>query len=159
LDLDPLSFESLGNDQNYQESIRDQNGETQFRFRYSLRAHSSGWNGAAAANFSRGVTSPPIVAAGAISVLQLLPPPQVDVDRALVTALKPADDLKAGGHILRIWERAGESGPLKIAVPGYHRAVRTDLLERDKTELEIVNGEVTIQLAGHGFTCLRLFPA
>ena len=39
MDLDPLSFEALGNDQNYRESIRDQHGVTDFRFRYSLRAH------------------------------------------------------------------------------------------------------------------------
>jgi alpha-mannosidase len=158
LDLDPLTFEALGNDQNYQESTRDQNAETQFRFRYSLRAHSSGWQGALAANFSRSVTSPLIVASGAISPREIKAP-TVAADRALVTAFKPADDAKAGGHILRLWERAGAAGPLKIAVPGYRRAVETDLLERDKAELPISNGEVAIQLAAHGFACLRLFPA
>jgi len=127
LDLDPLSFEALGNDQNYQESTRDQNGETQFRFRYSLRAQAKGWQGASAANFSRSVTSPLIVAAGGISVC-------------------------ACGN-------AGTSGPLTIAVPGYRRAIETDLLERDKAELAIANGELAIQLGGHEFACVRLFPA
>jgi hypothetical protein len=157
LDLDPLTFEALGNDQNYQESTRDQNGETQFRFRYSLQAHTNGWQGAASANFSRSVTSPLMVTAGGVATRDLNVP-AVDADRALVTAFKPADDAKAGGHILRIWERAGVSGPLKIAVPAYRRAVATDLLERDKADLPITNGEVAIQLAGHGFASLRLFP-
>ena len=33
LDLDPVTFEALGNDQNYTEVTRDQNMETDFRFR------------------------------------------------------------------------------------------------------------------------------
>jgi alpha-mannosidase len=158
MDLDPLSFEALGNDQNYQESTRDQNGETQFRFRYSLRAHTNGWQGAAAAAFSSSVTSPPIVCAGSVATRDLRVP-AVDANRALVTAFKPADDPKSGGHILRLWERAGAGGPLKIAVPGYARAVQTDLLERDQRDLPIQNGEVAIQLAAHGFGAIRLLPA
>jgi hypothetical protein len=48
---------------------------------------------------------------------------------------------------------------LTIAVPGYRRAIETDLLERDKAELAIANGELAIQLGGHEFACVRLFPA
>jgi hypothetical protein len=160
LDLDTLGFEVLGNDQNYQESTRDQNGENQFRFRYSLQAHTGGWRGAAAAAFSSSVTSPLMVVAGGISLkVRELKVPKVEADRALVTAFKPADDPKTGGHILRLWERAGKSGNLNIAVPGYKRAVQTDLLERDGAELPITNGQVAIKLAAHGFGCVRLFPA
>jgi hypothetical protein len=158
LDLDPLSFEALGNDQNYQESARDQNGETEFRFRYSIQAHTGGWQGARAATFSHSVTSPPMVAPGSITPRNLKVP-QVEANRALVTAFKPADDPATGGHILRLWERAGKSGSLSIAVPGYKRAVETDLLERDKGELPIANGQVAIKIAAHGFGCIRLFPA
>jgi hypothetical protein len=158
MDLDPLSFEALGNDQNYQESTRDQNGETQFRFRYSLRAHTNGWQGAAASAFSSSVISPPIVCAGGVAARDVRVP-AVEANRALVTAFKPADDSKTGGHILRLWERAGVGGPLRIAVPGYARAVQTDLLERDQKELPIQNGEVSIPVAAHGFAAIRLFPA
>ena len=38
LDLDSLAFEALGNDQNHREVLHDQDGQTQFRFRYSLQA-------------------------------------------------------------------------------------------------------------------------
>jgi hypothetical protein len=76
-----------------------------------------------------------------------------------VLAFKPADDHKAGGHILRLWEHAGEPGPVKIAVPGYGRAFQTDLLERNQTALAISGGEITIPLAAMGFAAIRLLPA
>ena len=160
LDLDPLSFEALGNDQNYQESTRDQNQETEFRFRYSLQAHTGGWRGPSVAEFSRGVTSPLIVARGSIATeARGLGVPKIEPGRAMVTAFKIADDPQAGGHILRVWEQAGSSLPLKIAVPGYRRVVQTDLLERDQSVLDIANGEIEIKLTPHGFGCIRLLPA
>jgi len=159
LDLDPLSFEALGNDQNYQESTRDQNGETEFRFRYSLRAHASGWHGESVAAFSRGVTSPVVAAWGTVSANALgTAVPKIEPGRAIATAFKLADDPAAGGHILRLWERAGQSGPLKIAVPGYRRAMRTDLLERNQSTLVIASGETEVPIAAHGFVSIRLLP-
>jgi hypothetical protein len=160
LDLDPLSFEALGNDQNYQESARDQNRETEFRFRYSLRAHNTGWHGESAAAFSRSVSSPLLAAWGGISLKpEGIPVPKVMSGRAIALAFKPADDPKAGGHILRLWEHAGESGPLKIAVPGYGRAFQTDLLERNHAALAIYGSEISVPLAARGFAAIRLLPA
>jgi hypothetical protein len=160
LDLDPLSFEALGNDQNYQESARDQNRETEFRFRYSLRAHNTGWHGESAAAFSRGVSSPLLAAWGGISSkAKGIPVPKVQSGRAIALTFKPADDPRAGGHILRLWEHAGESGPVKIAVPGYGRAFQTDLLERNQAALSISGGEITVPLAARGFAAIRLLPA
>jgi hypothetical protein len=160
LDLDPLSFEVLGNDQNYQESVRDQNRETEFRFRYSLRAHNTGWHGESAAAFSRSVSSPLLAAWGGISSKATgIPVPKVQSNRAIALAFKPADDPKAGGHILRLWEHAGESGPLRIAVPGYGRAFQTDLLERNQAALAISGGEITVPLTARGFASIRLLPA
>jgi hypothetical protein len=37
LDLDAPAFEALGNDQNYKEVVKDQNGVKEFRFRYAFR--------------------------------------------------------------------------------------------------------------------------
>ena len=160
LDLDPLSFEALGNDQNYKESARDQNRETEFRFRYSLRAHNSGWQGESAAAFGRSVASPLLAGWGGISSKGIgIAVPKVAAGRAIALTFKPADDPKAGGHILRLWEHAGESGPVKIAVPGYGRAFQTDLLERNQRALAIAGGEISVPLAARGFAAIRLLPA
>ena len=159
LDLDPISFEALGNDQNYQESARDQNQETAFRFRYSLRAHTSGWQGVSAAAFSRSVTSPLVAALGSVSSKALTAGvPAVQPGRAIAMSFKPADDAKAGGHILRLWEHAGQSGLLKIAIPGYQRAILTDLLERDQKAVVIARGQIEVPLAARGFVSIRLIP-
>jgi len=160
LDLDPLSFEALGNDQNYQESTRDQNGETEFRVRYSLQAHARGWHGESVAGFSRSVTSPLLGAWGTVaphlSEIGVMGVPKVEPGRAIAMAFKPADDPQAGGHILRLWERAGQSGPLKIAVPGYRNAIQTDLLERNQSTLVISAGQIEVPLAANGFASIRL---
>ena len=154
MDLEPITFEALGNDQNYRESISDQHGVTEFRFRYSLRGHAGGYDAADAFAWSRGVAFPLLTAKGV--------PPQtgsgitLDPARAIATCLKPADGAAADGVILRVWETAGHSGPLAIGVRGFRRALRTDLLERDLAELKIVDGEVTIDLRAHGFAALRL---
>ncbi|MHC4401495.1 MAG: hypothetical protein ACYTG0_17625 [Planctomycetota bacterium] len=41
---------------------------------------------------------------------------------------------------------------------GYARAVETDLLERDRTALEIINGKVDLPLTAHGYAGLPLVP-
>jgi len=157
LDLDPLSFEALGNDQNYLESVRDQNGETKFRFRYALRAHGNGFLGEQAAVFSRDVTSPFVTNLGSIPAKSSsMPVPEIAPDRAIATAFKPADDKQAGGYILRIWEHAGKTGPLRITVPGFKQAIQTDLLERNQSALTISGGAIEISLAARGFAAVRL---
>ena len=57
-DLEPLSFEALGNDQNFKEVTKDQGGATDFRFRYALRAHAGDYDGADAFAWSRSVAMP-----------------------------------------------------------------------------------------------------
>ena len=159
MDLDPLSFEALGNDQNYREVVQDQHGVTDFRFRYALRAHAGGYNGAEAFAWSRSAASSLLVAEGAVPAARKSTwSVRVDPARAIATCLKPADDPQAGGLILRLWETAGRSGPLAIGVPGFTRALRTDLLERDLAEPKMANGELTLDLRGHGFAAVRLLP-
>jgi hypothetical protein len=58
LDLGDPAFECLGNDQNYKEVSKSQNGEKEFRFRYSLCGHKGPYNQAAAVAWSRDVATP-----------------------------------------------------------------------------------------------------
>lgn len=158
-DLEPLTFEALGNDQNYREVVQDQDGIRDFRWRYALRAHGGGYDGAGVIPWSRQAATPLLAAAGSLA-----PAPKaatdiaVDPSRALATCLKPADGEASKGVVLRLWEVAGRSGPLRIGVKGYGQAVRTDLLERDRQALKIVAGGVEVDLSGHGFAAVRLLP-
>ena len=142
LDLDSLAFEALGNDQNYREVTKDQHGVTDFRFRYSMRAHSDGYDKAAAVCFARAASTPMLHVMGRLDE-QAPSPPTVTLDskRVIATCLKPADDRTQGDCILRLWEIAGRSGPTTIELDGYRKAITTDLLERNGPELPIVNGK------------------
>jgi hypothetical protein len=157
-DLGPVTFEALGNDQNYREVVQDQNGVTEFRFRYALRAYAGPYDGAEAVAWSRSVALPLTLTAELGVHRTAAPPVTLDPKRAIATCLKPADDPAAGGVILRIRETAGKAGPLRIPIPGYRRAVRTDLLERDVGPLAVTDGAVSVDLRPYGFAALRLVP-
>ena len=153
-DLEAVSFESLGNDQNYKESTHDQNGVTDFGFRYVVASHHGGYDGAHAFSWSRNVATPLMVKAGLVANRVVYESAvEVDPSRAIATAFKLAD---GQGDILRIWETAGRTGPLTIKILGYRQVLRTDLIERDLKPLQIDNGKVTVDLAGNGFAALRL---
>lgn len=154
---DVLAFECLGNDQNYAEVVRDQDGVTDFQFRYSLRAYQGGYDNALAAAWSQAVATPLLAAAGSLPAQSSgAGAPAVEAARAIATCLKPADGEGARGVILRLWEIAGRSGPVSIGVDGYRRVFRTDLLERDLEELSVHNGSVSFDLRAYGFAALRL---
>ncbi|MBM4037348.1 MAG: hypothetical protein FJ290_02440 [Planctomycetes bacterium] len=163
-DLGPLAFECLGNDQNYREVVQDQGGVTEFRFRYSLRAHKGPYDQAEAMAWSRSVATPFLVArgtvAGASDVGGASLPREIVVDpaRAIATCLKPADDPTAGGLILRVWETAGRAEPLAITAKGFSKAIRTDLMERDQEPLAIANGKLSLPIRSFGFAAVRLVP-
>ena len=155
-DLGPITFEAIGNDQNYKEGTRDQHGVTDFRLRYSLRAHASAYNGAEVFPWSRSVATPILAQLGVVPLTVLAQPAvEVDSSRAIATAFKAAD---GEGNLLRIWETSGSSGPLTVAVPGYRRALLTDLLERDLRPLPIEQGKIMLPLAARGFAAVRLVP-
>ncbi len=151
-DLDGVSFEALGNDQNYRESSHDQNGETDFRFRYVLRSHATPYDQAAAVAWSRSVAAPLLAAAGRLPRVPL-PGVSVDPRRALVTAWKPAD---GAGLILRLWETSGQSVALSVRLQGFRSAAATDLLERDLHALPMASSQVSVDLRAHGFAAIRL---
>lgn len=156
-DLGQVTFEALGNDQNYREVVQDQNGITQFRFRYALRGYSGAYSGPDAFSWSREATFPFLttrakLAKGSRGGVYLA----VDPRRAITTCLKPADGDAALGFIARIWETADRAGPITISVGGFKEVWQTDLLERDQgKKLEIEKGKVTIDLQAHGLTSLR----
>ncbi|MCX7010826.1 MAG: hypothetical protein NTY53_26895 [Kiritimatiellaeota bacterium] len=152
-DLGTFAFEALGNDQNYKEVSHDQHGET--RFRYSLRADDASDGAADFVRFSRSVQQPLLVRRGRLRK-QPTPPLQTEATRFIVQCFKPADDPVAGGCIVRLWETAGRSGPVTLSVPGFTKAARCDLIERDQEPLTIKDGCVSLPLAAHGFAAIRL---
>jgi hypothetical protein len=154
-DLEPLSFEALGNDQNHKEVTKDQGGATDFRFRYALRAHAGDYDEADAFAWSRSVAMPVEAMRGRVSRVPA-PGPVVDPARAIVLALKPPDDPAARGVVVRLRETAGRSGPVAIEAKHYKRAARLDLLEREQGELTITDGTLVLDLPAHGFAALRL---
>ncbi len=132
LDLGPLTFEALGNDQNYREVTQDQDGVTDFRFRYVLRGHTGGYRNTETVAWSRSAATPLLSVLGSVPKERMSHPAiGLDPSRAIATCLKPADGDSSGGFILRLWETAGKSDPVRIGLTGYSRAVQTDLLERD----------------------------
>ncbi|MFN7998745.1 MAG: hypothetical protein U0Q18_34295 [Bryobacteraceae bacterium] len=153
-DLTAVTFEALGNDQNYKESTRNQNGETEFRFRYSLRSHAGAYDQADAVVWSRSVATPLLVTHGRLTRTPLAGV-EVDPNRAAVTAWKPAD---GEGLILRLWETAGRAGPLRVRIHDFRKAMLTDLLERDLSALPIRAGQVSVDLRRYGFSAIRLLP-
>jgi len=159
MDLDPLTFEALGNDQNYREVAQDQDGVQDFRFRYVLCARTDGYRNSEAVAWSRSVATPLLSVQGIIpNERKAGPAIRLDGSRAIATCLKPADGDGSGGFILRVWETAGTSDPIRILLRGYSRAVTTDLLERDQGELPATDGRIETKVNPYGFCSIRLLP-
>lgn len=155
LDLGGVTFEALGNDQNYREVVRDQHGISSFRFRYALSAYAGPYDQAAAVAWARAVAAPVLTTRGQAPGL---PSPLLSVNpaRAVVTCLKPADDPTAGGVVVRLWETAGRSDPIVLEVPRFRRAFLTDLLETDQRELQITDGRLAVDVRPLGLVAVRL---
>jgi hypothetical protein len=159
LDLAALAFEALGNDQNYREVIQDQDGVTDFHFRYMLRGHAGNYSQAETVAWSRSVATPLVAALGGIPSGRMAHPAVgLDPSRAVATCFKPADGDSSGGFILRLWETAGRSEPVLIDLKGCRKAVLTDLLERDQSELGMADGRTEVKVNPHGFCSVRLVP-
>ena len=139
LDLGQVTFEALGNDMNEKEVTRDQGGITDFASGTPCGPFPWTTGGADRSNGA----GPWLAACW----------PSLDVSRrasaaqgvsssiprgAIATCFKPADDERAGGVILRLWEVSGRTGPIqRSACRASGRAFRTDLLERDLEELPV----------------------
>jgi len=157
LDQGALAFEPLGNDQNWKEATQDQNGDSHFRFRYSLRAHAPGYDNAAALAWSRDAAAPLTLAFGRLPAKWLdRPYLEVDARRALATCVKPADDGAPGQTVVRLWETGGSTGVVVLAAPGYRAARETDLLERERQRLAMKQGKVSLNPRAYGFAAVKL---
>jgi len=159
-DLDPITFEAIGNDQNYKEVVKDQNRETEFRFRYVLWAYSDGYDQASAIAGSRLAATPLLTVRGRLERGWSWHPVGRNAQGSdvVVTCLKPAEADASGACILRLWETAGIDNPYWVDVRGYRRAILTDLLERDIKELPVTDGGVEVPIRPHGFAAVRLIP-
>ena len=157
LNRDTLAFEAIGNDQNYKEVSKDQNGETEFVFRYVLRADAGGYRQPRAYKFAAAAARPLAFVAMRARPEDLLRA-AIDPARAIATCLKPADDPKAGGCILRVQETAGKTDPVTVNVWNVKRAVATDLLERDREPLLVKDGRIELPIRPLGFATVRLLP-
>ncbi len=159
LDLATLTFEALGNDQNYREVVQDQDGVTDFHFRYVLRGRAGPYDQPETVAWSRSVATPLVATVGSIPGDGIAHPAvQFDPTRTIATCFKPADGDSSGGFILRLWETAGRSEPVLIDLKGCRKAILTDLLERDRSELAIADGHIEIKPNPHGFSSVRLLP-
>ena len=159
LDQGAPAFEALGNDQNWKEVTQDQGGVRQFRFRYSLRGHGPGYDNAAAVAWSRSVQSPMVYAEGRLPGRWLNRPLlYVDPARAVVTCLKPVDAPQSKGFLVRVWETAGLTSPIRLSMPEARRAMPTDLLERPQGPLTPARGGVELVPRPHGFTAVQWEP-
>jgi hypothetical protein len=156
MDRGAPAFELLGNDQNWKEVTQDQHGVRNFRFRYRLRAHDAGYQNATAMAWSRAVLTPVVYARGRLPGHWLNRPLMgVDPARAVVTCLKPADDPRDTGLVLRVWETAGLDSPVPLVIPEARRLRTTDLLERPLDSFRPVQDVIQLHLRAHGFAALQ----
>jgi hypothetical protein len=155
-DLGEATFEALGCDHNPKEVMHDQNGETEFRFRYSLKARTNGsWDGPGAFAFSRSVAFPLMAAIGSITRPAACRV-SVDPSRAVATCFKPADGAASDARVLRVWETAGSEEPLKIRIEGFRGAVLCNLLEDEGDATAIEGGFVSLPVRKNGFASVKL---
>lgn len=72
-----------------------------------------------------------------------------------MTCLKPVDEPQQAGLLVRLWETAGRSGPVRLVLPQARRAVPTDLLERPQGVSQQVNGGIDLTPRPYGFMAVR----
>ena len=151
-DLGGITFEAIGNDQNYKEVTQNQAAETEFRFRYSLEFHAQDYDPGDRLRWSRNIEMPLMVGRGRLSPSHAAAI-RWNPDRAVAICLKPAED---DGIVLRLWETAGRTGTIPVEMDGYRGAIETDLLERERAVLPLRGHQVLLPIHARGFATLRL---
>ncbi len=151
---------ALDNYLDWNEANRNQNGQTHFVFRYSLRGHGGGFDPLAAVRFGwednnalEAVALPAgqrgDLAAGAHSFLAV-------GDGAVLFTLKVAEE---EGLIARLWECTGREATATLTPAGLGALVaarETDLLERDRRALAVSGGQVAVPVRARGLATVRL---
>lgn len=143
----------LGNNHNYREAIKDQNGETSFSFRFSLLPYVGSYSSIQSHTFGFLMQMPLLITNGEIATVT----PQFSISNPniKVTACKPADPAFGGGIIFRLWNTSPKNTIARIQTNEFRRAWLTDLLEQDIEPLNITNGTVSILVHGNGFSGVR----
>jgi hypothetical protein len=150
-DLESLTIQVLGNEINAKEVSRDQGGETEFEFRFSIRAHAHEEPIVKALQWAQGIARPLEVWAGAPA--HDLPKIEIEPNRALVTSLKPA--FHGDAVTLKLSELTGQAD-LVVTVKGAKKVELCDLVERVLHELPVENNQVTVPIRGWGFAAIRI---
>ncbi len=143
------------------EAALDQDGVTEFVFRYSLRGHGPGFDPVEAVCFGRDDACDLSVVSLGAGLSGNLPGDlhsflDVSPGHAVLESLKVAED---EGLIVRLWECAGEDCEAQIGTQGLGRlagAAQTDLLERDRGPLPVEDGTVRVPLKASGLATVRL---
>ena len=155
-DLEPLSFEALGNDQNFKEVTKDQGGATDFRFallaagaRRGLRRGGGVRVEPLGGDADRGGSRP------ALPARRPRGPPWTPRARSSSPSSRPTTRPSAASSFdsARPPAEADRSRSRPVAAK---RAVRLDLLERERGELPIADGTLQLDLPAHGFAAVRL---
>jgi hypothetical protein len=79
----------------------------------------------------------------------------INPERAVVTCLKPVDDPRSTGLLVRVWETAGLSAPMRLVIPEARRAMPTDLLERPRGPFHPVRSGMELFPRPHGFMAVQ----
>jgi hypothetical protein len=147
-------MELLGNNQNYREAIKDQNGEKDFTFRFGFLPYTGRIKATAACRFGRSFQMPLAVMPGWIKNDGNTEP--FTVINAEVTCMKPADPSFGKGVIIRLRNPEEYNAVAEISGGSFTRATLTDLLEQDKEPLAFRNGKVNLAVRAKGFVTIRL---
>jgi hypothetical protein len=143
----------LGNNHNYRESIKDQNCETDFNYRFSLIPYTGGYSPVQSHNVGFINQMPLLVTEGEIAAKK--PLFYISNPNIKVTTCKPADPAFGDGVILRLWNTSPCNTNALIHTNDFKKAWLTDLLEQDIKLLDSGNGLVSIPVHGNGFAGVR----
>lgn len=145
----------------YSEILRNQGGNEEFEFKYSLTTHSGGFNPVESMKFGWSENNPligiPVLddkydcCQGEGSLIACL------TDNVLVTAFKAAED--RDGYILRLWEVGGVDCTAEIDVSrlGFKEMVACDIIERtDGSADKIENGIVRLKVSANSIETIKL---
>lgn len=129
---------------------------------YSIAGHSGDWNSGAATQFGWSVASPLVArvaapnAAGKLDAraMSLL---SVDAPNVQLTTLKMSEQ-PGRGWIVRLVETEGKAADVALdsKLLAVEEAYECDLVENDRTKLEVAHGRARVKIRPFGFATVRL---
>lgn len=147
---------------NHMDNCKDQGGQAEFSFRYSIWPHMGGFNAKESFEFAKGICLPMdsrtvrkkkegILKPGVGSLLRIS-----QTDNLLVSAMKVSDD--KDGVIIRIREFKGRENEIEIegGVNKIISAISTDLLEREIEILKCEEAKVRVRVPAWGLISVKL---